>query len=316
MPYGQSSTRKYRGGGFRTGPRRRARSTRASGRGKVRAIAWKKPTAMNQKKQIYTLQKQVNTLKKKTSSAFQYTKFNYTISTIDLLPPITRAEEDNDAFNVFNLMQPNSWEEIFSTNETVVQQKQCYVTNVRIEAYFTPKNSVTALTQKWVNVWLVSLHKEAASQCLNQTNNLITTQNNNGLNAQKQGEFYYTRNSNGPYSSMPLLNPKVFKIHQHRRFSIGNIMQEEAQLVMDDDIPVHNYHLATKRMLMNQRLNTKIATQTGIHGTAETWKDLNQFQIEQTDRLFLITHIGGYAEDTDNGVNLAPHVTFTVKTVR
>lgn len=293
--------------------RRRGRATRKN-RQTANKIAAKKPTAQNQKKQIMNLQKQVSTLKKKTNQTFQYTKFDMAITTQDLLPPITRSTEDTDAFNVFPLMQPNAWTEIFSTNETVIQQKMCYVTNLRIEAYFTPKNSTTPLTQKWVNVWLVSLHKEAAAQCLNQTNNLITTQNNNGLNAQKQGEFYYTRNSNGPYSSMPLLNPKVFKIHQHRRFSLGNIMQEEAQL--EDDVPVVDYHLVTKRILMNQKLNTKIATQTGIHGVAETWKDLNQFQIEQTDRLFIITHVGGYSSDTDNGVNIAPHVTFTVKTVR
>ncbi len=273
----------------------------------------KKPTANNQKKQLMTLQRQVTNLKRKTGNVYQYTKFDYSIPTEDLLPPITRSTEDTEAFNVFSLVQPNSWEEIFSTNETVVQQKECVITNLRIEAWFTPKNSTTPLTQKWVTVWLVSLKKEAAAQCLNQTNNLTTTENNNGLNAQKQGEFYFTRNSNGPFSSMPLLNPKVFKIHQTRRFSLGNIMQEEAG---DEDVAVVDYRLSSKRIQMNQRLNTKLATQTGIHGIAETWKDLNQFQVEQTDRLYLITHVGGYSEDTDNGVNIAPHVTFSVRTVR
>ena len=233
-----------------------------------------------------------------------------------MLPPVTRSLEDEDSFNVFSLIKPNLWQPIFSTNDTVTQQKEATVTGVRIEAYFTPKNSTTPLTQKWVNVWLVSLKKEAAAQVLNQTNNLQTGSATSGLNAQAQGEFYFTRNSNGPYSSMPLLNPKVFKIHQHRRFSIANIMQEEMQDALEDDVPVHNYHLATKRMQMNQRLGTKIATQTGIHGNYETWKELNEFNIEQTDRLYLITHVGGYASDGDNGVNIAPHVTFTVKTVR
>ena len=232
---------------------------------------------------------------------------------VDLLPPVERSLEDEDSFNVFSLTQPNAWNAIFTTNDIVTQQKACWISNVRIEAVFTPKNSTTPLTQKWVNVWLVSLQKEAAAQCLNQTNNLTTTAADNGLNAQKQGEFYYTRNSDGPFSSLPLLNPRVFKIHAHRRFSIANIMQEE---MGDEDIAIVNYGLATKRIIINQRLNTKIATQTGIHGVAESWKELNQFQVEQTDRLYIITHVGGYANDGDNGVNMAPHVTFTVKTVR
>ncbi len=305
-PRYSNRTRRYRKG--------TATRKRRSGQAKVRSIAWKKPTAMNQKKQIYTLQKQVNKLKRKTSDAFQYTKFNLPILQENLLPPVARTDEDTEAFNVFPLTQPNLWQEIFSTNETVIQQKQCLVTNLRIEAWFTPKNSTTPLTQKWVNVWLVALQPEAAAQTLNQTNNLTTTAANNGLNAQKQGEFFFTRSSDGPFSSMPLLNPKVFKIYQHRRFSIANITQEEN--TGDDNVAVVDYARISKRIQMNQRLGTKIATQTGIHGTAETWKDLNQFQCQQTDRLFLITHVGGYATDGDNGVNIAPHVTFTVRTVR
>jgi len=294
--------------------RRRARSTRKAGRNTTRSIAWKKPTAQTQKKQIYSLQKQVITLRKRTDYAYQWTKFNYPIIEQDLLPPIARSTEGTEAFNVFSLVQPNNWTEIFSTNEVVIQQKAAILTNLRFEAYFTPKNSTTPLTQKWVSVWLVSLQKEAAAQTLNQTNNLTTTANNNGLNAQKQGEFFFTRSSDGPFSSMPLLNPRVFKIHQHRRFSIGSIVQEEME--PEVDVAVVDYRLATKRVLMNQPLNRKIATQTGINGVAETWKDMNQFQVEQTDRLFIITHCGGYATDGDNGVNMAPHVTFTVKTLR
>lgn len=272
-----------------------------------------KATPQNQKRQIMNLQRQVTSINRKVKDVYQYTKFDQPITVVNLLPPIVRSTEDTEAFNVFPLVAPNSWQEIFSTNETVIQQKECLVTNVNISAWFTPKNSLTPLSQKWVTVWLVSLKKEAAAQTLNQTNNLTTTENNNGLNAQKQGEFYFTRNSNGPFSSMPLLNPKVFKIHQHRRFSIGNIMQDEEG---DEDVAVVDYRLSNKRIQMNQRLNTTIATQTGIHGVAETWKDLNQFQVEQTDRLYIITHVGGYADDGDNGVNFAPHVSFTVRTVR
>lgn len=296
--------------------RRRGRSTRKN-RQSTKSILAKKPTAQNQKKQIYTLQKQVNSLKRKSNNTFQYTKFVIPLATINLLPPITRNIETSDAFNVFPLIQPSTWQEIFSTGETVVQQKMCHVINCRIEAWFTPKNSLTSLTQKWINVWLVSLHKEAAAQCLNQTNNLVTTTATNGLNAQKQGEFYHTRNSSGPFSSMPLLNPKVFKIHEHRRFQIANITQEEmSSTVAAPDVNVVDYSKISKRIQMNHRTNIKIATNTGSSGTAETWKDLTQNQVEQTDRLYLITHVGGYATDGDNGVNMAPHVTFTVKTVR
>lgn len=297
-----------------TGYRSRTRSKRRSRRRQTQKnLAMAKATPQNQKRQIMNLQRQVTSINRKVKDVYQYTKFDQPITVVNLLPPIVRSTEDTEAFNVFPLMEPNSWQEIFSTNETVIQQKECLVTNVNISAWFTPKNSLTPLSQKWVTVWLVSLKKEAAAQTLNQTNNLTTTENDNGLNAQKQGEFYFTRNSNGPFSSMPLLNPKVFKIHQHRRFTIGNIMQDEQG---DEDVAVVDYRLSNKRIQMNQRLNTTIATQTGIHGVAETWKDLNQFQVEQTDRLYIITHVGGYAEDGDNGVNFAPHVSFTVRTVR
>lgn len=295
--------------------RRSTRSRRTAKRRSTKSIAWKKPTAQNQKVQIFSLQKQVNTLHKKTSNVFQWTKFDYPFLQQDLLPPIARTTEDTEAFNVYSLTQPNNWEEIFSTGETVIQQKAAWITNLRIEGYFTPKNSTTPLTQKWINVWLVTLRRESAAQVLNQTNNLVTTANDNGLNAQKQGEFYYTRNSSGPFSSMPLLNPRVFKIHQHRRFSIGNITQEEMQ-DPGEDVPVVDWNLMTQRIKMNARMNMKLATQTGIHGVAETWKDMNQYQVPQTSRIFLITHVGGYANDGDNGVNFAPHITFTVKTVR
>lgn len=279
---------------------------------KTKSIAWKKPTAKNQKNQIYSLQKQVNRLKSKTKAMTQYTKFDMVIPVTDLIAPVTRSQEDEDAFNVFHLTKPNEWTEIFSSGESSTLSKRCYVINCHIEGYFTPKNSTTPLTQKFVNVWLVSLKKEAAAQVLENTNDLTTTENNNGLNSTKQGEFYYTRNSNGPYSSMPMLNPKCFKIHAHRNFILGNIMQEEAG---DDDVAVVDYNLVTQRVVISAKFNTKLETQTGIHGTAESWKGLTEENTEQTDRLYLITHCGGYSSDTDNGVNFAASCCFTVKTV-
>lgn len=263
-----------------------------------------------------TLQRQVSSLASRQRQQFQYTKFDMPLSTLDLLPPVVRASEDSDAFDVIHLMKPNLWQEIFSSNAQSTAPKRATVTNVRIEAYFTPKNSLTPMTQKWVTVWLVSLHKEAAAQCLENTDGLETTAADNGLNASAQGEFYFTRNSNGPFSSMPLLNPKVFKIHAHRNFNMANIMQEEMSASIEaPDVAAISLSEVTKRVLINQRLNTTIETQTGSAANFQTWKDLSADNLEQTDRLYLITHVGGYADDGDNGVNIAPHVTFTVKTL-
>ena len=101
-------TRKFRGVRSR---QRRSRYTRARGKAKIKTIAWKKPTAMNQKVQIFSLQKQVNTLRRKTKQAWQYTKFDFPMLNKDLLPPVARSTEDTDSFNVFPILQPNAWEE-------------------------------------------------------------------------------------------------------------------------------------------------------------------------------------------------------------
>lgn len=294
--------------------RRRYRSRRRRGN-RIKFIAWKKPTAYTQKKQIMSLQKQVNSVTRKLAPLWQYTKFDMPIAVTNLLPPITRTQESEDSFYIFHLLQPNVWEEIFSSNDTSTAPKRAVLKHCRIDAYFTPKNSTTALTQKWVNVWLVSLKKENAAHILNNTNNLDTTAADEGLNATAQGEYYHTRNSSGPFSSMPLLNPKVFKIHQHRSFRMQNIMQEEEQGgVTEEDVDIVDPDKSMKRVLMNQRLNTTLVTASGAKSDEATWKEMTEQNTEQTDRLYIVTHVGGYAEDGDNGVNMAVHVTFTVKT--
>jgi len=289
------------------------RYRRRGGRRATRSIAWKKPTASNQKNQIYSLQKQVNSLVTKNKQVWQYTKFDFPMATVDLLPPVVRTQEDEDSFNVFPILQPNNWQEVFSSQEQSVAPKTAHIKYLDFVAVFTPKNSLTPLTQKWVNVWLVSLHKEAAAQILDRTDDLVTDQADNGLNASAQGEYYNTRNSDAPFSSLPRLNPKVFKIKAHRRFTLQNIMQEE---MGDDDVAVVDPDRATQYVSIKQRLNTKLSTQTGSNsrGQISTWKNMTESDTEQTDRLYIITHIGGYGDDGDNGVNMASHCTFTVKT--
>lgn len=294
--------------------RYRSRRSRRGGRRATKSIAWKKPTAMNQKKQIMSLQKQVNTLTRATKPLWQYTKFDMPISTTNLPPPITRTENE-DSFYVFHLLQPNVWQEIFSTNSQATLCKRAVLKHVRIEAYFTPKNSLISLTQKWVNVWLVSLKKEMAAHVLNNTNNLDTTAYDEGLNDTAKGEYFQTRNSTAPASSMPVLNPKVFKIHQHRQFRMQNIVQEtETDSVVEPDTEVVDPDKTMKRVVMSQRLNTVISTGSGAKSDEQTWKEMTENNTEQTDRLYLICHTGGFIADGDNQVNIAPHVTFTVQT--
>ncbi len=260
----------------------------------------KKKNAGAQQRQLMSVQRQLSRLTTKVRDRAMYAQFH-------ALPQDgggfanTEVDLPNGLFYVNNLVRPNTWANIFQTNSDATDSNKCRLLNADAQLVFSPKNSLTALTPRIVRVWVVSLRKETAAKVLAQTANMSAA----GLNAVANGVLYWNTFVDGGLATMIKFNPAAFKIQRYREFTLANIMQETA--TPDDDVPTTNTFNALKRIRMKIPMGQFLKAATG------TWTQFSENQVEQTDRRYLIVHVGGWANDEDNQIVMDTNIVINTR---
>ena len=172
-----------------------------------------------------------------------------------------------------------------------------------IQMIFSPKNSLTALTPRICRVYVLSLKSETAQDTLANTGGMNTA----GLNSSTPGAYTHVTNSDGGLPTLVKFNPAAFKIHAYREFTLANIVQETAQPLEDEDVPITNTRDALKRCRIRLKTNTKIKPPQG------TWREMTEPEIMPLDRKYLVVHVGGWAADQDNQVHMDTNIVVNMR---
>ena len=267
--------------------------------------------ARAQSSQLLSLQKQVTRLSNANRMVTQRAQYAVPLDA----GGGTDAELSNGLFNVFPMTDftgtdsgTSAWEPLFQARPPIGTGNEQAPNRATLLKYdcqllFSPKNSMTALTPRIVRVWWVTLRKETSAQTLEDTTNMTSA----GVRAiAGNGQYIYKTESNGGLETMIKLNPAVFNIRRYREFKIANIINETEQPDDDDDQPVSNLSDAMRTIRFRVTANNKIKA---AHGG---WLSINGHEVENTDRHYLITHVGGWAGDSDNGIHLCSNVVATM----
>lgn len=257
-------------------------------------------SARSQQKQLSSLQRQLQHTKSKLDNRIQYAQYFCPLEG-GTGPQSAQIELTDNLFYVNNLMRPSSWTSIFQsqTNSETNQSNKCIVRNFDVQMVFSPKNSLTPLTPRIIRVYLVSLRKETAQEVLNGTNNMSTT----GLNAAANGTYYQNTFVNGGLATMVKFNPAAFRLHAYREFTIANIMEETSVTEPEDlNVAVTQTKDALKRVRLCLQCGNKLKPPTN------TWKSMTENDIMPEDRKYLITHVGGWDNDGDNGIHMDTNI--------
>lgn len=268
--------------------------------------------AKAQSAQLLSLQKQVTRLSNANKMTKQRAQYAVPLDT----GTGTDAELANGLFNVFPMTDftgtdsnIGAWAPLFQARPAIgtgneQAPNKCKLLKYDCQLLFSPKNSLTALTPRIVRVWWVTLRKETAAQTLEDTANMTTA----GMRQiAGDGTYVYKTESNGGLETMIKLNPAVFNIRRYREFKISNIINETPAPDPDDDQEVTNLHDAMKTCRFFVKANNFIKA---AHGG---WLSMNGHEVENTDRHYLITHVGGWGDDADNGIHLCSNVVATVE---
>lgn len=263
----------------------------------------RKRSAPAQQRQLLSLQKQVVSLKKTSKQRVQYAQYFLQL-TDGTGPDNAQIDLPNGTFYVNPLMRPSDFasQPVFQATTTSDEPNKCIVKNFDIQAVFSLKNSLTALTPRIVRVWTVSLRKETAQETLSGTQQMTAA----GLNAAPNGKYYKNTFVDGGLATMVKLNPASFKIHHYREFTIANIMQETA--VPDEDVAVTNTFNALKRMRIFLKCGNHLKPPQG------KWSQIAEGEVMPLDRKYLLVHVGGWANDEDNAVRMDTNIVTTITT--
>lgn len=278
----------------------RRRKYKRSTASKNKKFIQKSKTARSQQLQLTSLQRQLTATKSKLRDRAQYAQYFCPIEQ-GTGSDASQIELTDNLFYVNNLMRPSSWTSIFQStgNAETNQSNKCIVKNFDVQLCFSPKNSLTPLTPRIIRVYLVSLRKETAQEVLNATNNMSTT----GLNATANGLYYKNTFVNGGLATMVKFNPAAFRLHAYREFTIANIVEETSVTEPEDlNIAITNTKDALRRFRFRLQCGNKLKP------PQNTWKSMTENDIMPEDRKYLITHVGGWNADGDNGIHMDTNI--------
>lgn len=216
----------------------------------------------------------------------------------------TEPQELPYKFRVIPLTRPDNWQPCFQSNlGTGINQISNQFGNrfigrsMRLSMRFEVTNKELRCPPTTVQMWVVSLKNETGLRCLQETNQLETTEG--GL-----GDFNDGSISNNRYwidttirggtapASMVMLNKDVFKIHYFKQFTMGNTLVgdvlEEAQPTTQMKSVIRKYY--TKLPYLN---HIRVGSNTPADATSSRrsgWRDLEIEDLQPNDRRYIIIH--------------------------
>ena len=268
--------------------RYKSKKTRA-GRNKKHILV--KKNAKAQQKQLMSLQKQVNVIKRDLGDSQQHVQYKYTLSETGM--------EHN--WTVIQLTRPDQWTPVFQSTSETNNSNKFRIRKLHLETLMTIYDTEAPLPPQIVTFFLVSLRKEAAAQTIEDLGGIeLPNINSDGVNS------YFSRTDfgGGTYQGLVRLNPAAFKIHRVKRFEIQNILNWTPG---PDDQLVNTPMGVRKRMTLNvTRGNLLKSTNTKI------WKNMEQEDCAHTDLFYVMVHISGADNVTPNPpLAMAHNATFT-----
>ncbi len=287
--------------------RRRFHRRRSSATKNLKFIKRRKG-ARSQQLQMVSLQRQLTATKNKLRDRAQWSQWELPLEPSTLGNSV---DLENGEFYVVGLTRPAAMTGLFqsTTGGGTIPPIPAIAANIAhyksfdIQMIFSPKNSLTALTPRIVRVYVLSLKSETAQDTLANTGGM----NSAGLNAAQPGTYTHVTNSDGGLPTLVKFNPAAFKIHAYREFTLANIVQETAQPLEDEDVPITNTRDALKRCRIRLKTNTKIKPPQG------TWREMTEPEIMPLDRKYLVVHVGGWAADQDNQVHMDTNIVVNMR---
>lgn len=256
-----------------------------------------------QAKQIASLSSAVKRLKTQASGLRQYGNWKYIINDESGNAPF---ELPSAEMNVFPLVQPNRWEGIFAGTSDMENSDKIQLTGFNMEMKFIMSNTDGPNPPMFVDVYLVSIKDE----CYNQFSAELpepTATRPYGMSTVLGINQWWTRNSveagiTDNANSNIMLNKNMVNIHQHRKFTIGNVTNWT--IVPDANYPVTNIGDSLKSCRISHKFRRRLQ-----NGYAK-WKDLEYADINGEDQMYLLVH---YDKPTvaEDGLTLSANCVFT-----
>lgn len=251
--------------------------------------------AYHQQKQLLSLQKQNQRLMNKVRDRAQYAQFFVPLDQPDEGTNGSQVTLPNGTFYCTDLVKPNGFAAIFQSTSTTTLTNKFQFKGFDIQLLFSPKNSEVSLTPRIVRVYVLGLRQETAQRTLNETNQMTST----GLDQAPTNEYHRVTNSDGGLATLVKFNPAAFRVHAYREFLLGNILNETALDITDENRDSTNLKDPIKRARIILKMSNKLKT------ASETWRTMTPSQVMPMDRRFLVVHVGGWGGpdvDGDNAV--------------
>lgn len=249
----------------------------------------------------------LRTLERKVSNNRQWGSYELNSS---------HAPIDPGTWSVISLVNPPQWLQRFQSSDFIEHNKKINLHSCTLQLYYSPEDSLLALTPKLVNVFVVKLKRETALQTLDDTSQMSTAGFNLPAN---KNRLWDTQDIGLSYEVFPELNRGVFKVLAHRQFQIQNIIQETSSIpeATEDDVAVTTPQGTYKRCKIHFKAHNLIKSGRGD----QSWKEMAESELDPLDRYYLLTYVGGngnalpHIED-DNTVSQGIHCQWKIRTTQ
>ncbi|AXH77207.1 MAG: putative capsid protein [Cressdnaviricota sp.] len=265
---------------------------------------YSKTSAKSQAKQIASLSTAVKKLRTQTRGLRQYGNWKYIINDSTGNKPF---ELPSATMNIFPLVQPNRWEGIFAGTTDMENSDKLQLTGFNMEMKFIMSNTAGPNPPMFVDVYLVSIKNECFNQFVSEIPNPVEERPYNIQPGENEGiNQWWTRNSVEAgtvdnANSNIMLNKNMITVHQHRKFTIGNVTNWTA---LPENYPVTNLGDSLKCARISHKFRRRL--QAGY----SRWKTLEYDDINGEDQIFLMVH---YDKPTvvEDGLTLSANCVFT-----
>lgn len=230
---------------------------------------WRRPTARNQRSQIVGLSRQIGKLRHRWTE--RTVRHHYSRNANLTLEG---ALAGGTGYIGVKMVQPTDWTNIFATTNAEGETNKTYLEKMQIQLRFFINNQPAPVTY---NVFLVSLHRAAGTL---------------DLNALQNNEHYMTMPTGNPESMENVfLNPKVFKTHRKRKFTLAQNPESATQPAQ----PANGYPPCSWK-----ELKWNIYPKMTLKCYNGDWKTLQELDLPPTQRYYLIVFMNNSFKDYFN----------------
>ncbi len=273
--------------------------------GKTADYIRRKSSAKDQANQLLRLNKQVSSLtianRQKTLWQQFYMENQFPQEPDNFTPVILPYK-----FLTVPLVRPDKWRPCFQSigsqdDDGVVSFGPKYMgQSMDIQLRFAVTDNAASLPQTIVHLWVVKMNNETGNQVLRDTLQLETTAPTSGGNfnngARNDQRYWIDTTIKGDDttttpSGLVMLNKSAFNILYHRKFQMGNQLNNtalaDAQETTSLTSTVRNFRI---KLPYKNHIKSALGTQPVTTDSLTGWKALEREQLEPKDQVFLIVH--------------------------